>query len=88
MTYIDLQKLSGGEFKRLCGVSRDTFSEMVEVLRPQLERLGQRGGQNKLQRRRPTASNVGVLARVSQPVSDRHELEVTRDNGGTNCQKS
>src|SRR4028118_2343394 len=48
MTYIDLQKLSGGEFKRLCGVSRDTFSEMVEVLRPQLERLGQRGGQNKL----------------------------------------
>ncbi len=48
MTYIDLQHLSAIEFKRLCGVSRDTFSQMVEVLRPDLERQGQRGGQNKL----------------------------------------
>lgn len=48
MSYIDLQYLSKGEFKRLCGVSRDTFTEMVEVLRPHLERQGQRGGQNKL----------------------------------------
>jgi hypothetical protein len=36
------------EFKRLCGVSRDTFAQMVEVLRPHLEREGRRGGQNKL----------------------------------------
>jgi hypothetical protein len=48
MSYSDLQNLSATEFKRLCGVSRDTFSEMVEVLRPQLERQGRRGGQNKL----------------------------------------
>lgn len=48
MAYIDLQHLSAAEFKRLCGVSRDTFGEMVEVLRPHLERQGQRGGQNKL----------------------------------------
>ncbi len=48
MSYSDLQYLSTGEFKRLCGVSRDTFSEMVKVLRPHLERQGQRGGQNKL----------------------------------------
>lgn len=48
MSYIDLQQLSAGEFKRLCGVSRDTFTEMVEVLHPDLERQGQRGGQNKL----------------------------------------
>jgi hypothetical protein len=48
MAYIDLQHLSAAEFKRLCGVSRDTFGEMVEVLRPDLERQGQRGGQNKL----------------------------------------
>ena len=48
MTYIDLHHLSAAEFKRLCGVSRDSFEEMVEVLRPNLERQGQRGGQNKL----------------------------------------
>jgi hypothetical protein len=48
MAYIDLQHLSAPEFKRLCGVSRKTFTEMVEVLRSNLERQGQRGGQNKL----------------------------------------
>ena len=48
MPYQDLQSLSAGEFKRLCGVNRETFGEMVEVLRPQLERQGKRGGQNKL----------------------------------------
>lgn len=48
MSYTDLQYLSATEFKRLCGVSRDTFAQMVEVLRPQLERVGRRGGQNKL----------------------------------------
>jgi hypothetical protein len=48
MSYSDLEALSAGEFKRLCGVSRETFGEMVEILRPQLERQGRRGGQNKL----------------------------------------
>lgn len=40
MPYTDLQKLSAAEFKRLSGVSSDTFGEMVEVLRPHLERQG------------------------------------------------
>lgn len=48
MPYTELQKLSGGEFKRLCGVSRETFAEMVTVLSPNLERQGRRGGQPKL----------------------------------------
>lgn len=48
MSYTDLQYLSATEFKRLCGVSRETFAQMIEVLRPQLERVGRRGGQNKL----------------------------------------
>ena len=48
MSYQDLESLSDGEFKRLCGVSRPTFAEMVEVLRPHLERTGRRGGQAKL----------------------------------------
>ena len=48
MRYTDLQHLSATEFKRLCGVSRDTFGDLVEELRPHLERQGRRGGQNKL----------------------------------------
>lgn len=48
MPYTELQYLSGAQFKRLCGVKRETFSEMVEVLRPYLERQGRRGGQTKL----------------------------------------
>lgn len=48
MLYTDLQNLSSVQFKRLCGVSRDTFGEMVEVLYPHLQRQGRRGGQNKL----------------------------------------
>ena len=48
MGYTDLERLSHPEFKRLCGVSHQTFSEMVEILRPQLDRSGKRGGQAKL----------------------------------------
>lgn len=48
MRYTELEHLSNPEFKRLCGVSRGTFREMVEVLRPQLDRQGRRGGQAKL----------------------------------------
>lgn len=48
MRYMELEHLSNAEFKRLCGVSRATFAKMVEVVRPSLERRGQRGGQAKL----------------------------------------
>lgn len=48
MAYIESQQLSDAEFKRLCRVSRNTFAEMVKVLRPRLQRQGRRGRQNKL----------------------------------------
>ena len=48
MLYTELQHLSGTQFKRLCGVSRETFGEMVEVLRPHLDSQGRPGGQTKL----------------------------------------
>lgn len=48
MRYDQLAHLSNPQFKRLCGVSRDTFAERVEVLRPHQERQGQRSGQAKL----------------------------------------
>ena len=48
MRYTELEQLSNSEFKRLCGVSRGTFGEMAEILKPQLDRSGKRGGQAKL----------------------------------------
>jgi hypothetical protein len=48
MSYLELQSLSDGEFKRLCGVSRPTFAQMVSILSPHLNRQGRRGGQAKL----------------------------------------
>lgn len=48
MTYEQIKDLKPSEFKRLCGVHRQTFERMVEVIQPQLERTGKRGGQTKL----------------------------------------
>lgn len=48
MTYEQLKSLKPSAFKRRCGVHPDTFEQMVEILRPQLDRRGKRGGQAKL----------------------------------------
>lgn len=48
MTYEQLKHLKPSGFKRRCGVHPETFEQMVEVLRPYLDRRGQRGGQCKL----------------------------------------
>lgn len=48
MTYKQLEALRSSAFKRKCGVQRETFEQMVEVLRPYLDRNGKRGGQAKL----------------------------------------
>jgi len=43
-----LKSLKAAAFKRRCGVHLETFEQMVEVLRPQLDRRGKQGGQWKL----------------------------------------
>lgn len=48
MTYEQLKYLKPNAFKRKCGVHRETFELMVEILRPHLDRTGKRGGQCKL----------------------------------------
>jgi len=67
MAYTELEQLSEGEFKRLCGVSRSTFAEMVGVLHPHMNRQGRRGGQACAERGRPIeewhwniGENIGV----------------------------
>lgn len=48
MTYKQLKYLPPKAFKRRCGVQPDTFNHMVEILKPELDRRGKRGGQCKL----------------------------------------
>lgn len=48
MTYEQMKTLKPNSFKRKCGVQRQTFKKMVEVLYPDLDRTGKRGGQCKL----------------------------------------
>ncbi len=48
MTYEQLKALKPNAFKRRCGVHPATFQQMIEVLRPHLDRQGKRGGQAKL----------------------------------------
>ena len=46
MAYSELQALSDGDFKRLCGVRPETFTEMVEVvqeLEPSKKKTGRPG---------------------------------------------
>lgn len=88
MAYIELQQLSNTEFKRLCGVSRNTSVEMVKVLRPHLQRQGQRGGQNKLSPEDQLLVALEKGARISHSVPHRSELGIARDNRGANYQKS
>lgn len=42
MTYRQIKYLKPSTFKRKCGVPRETFDQMVEVLQPNLDRRGQR----------------------------------------------
>lgn len=48
MLYQQLQVLNPIAFRRACGVKRETFLAMTQVLSPDLERHGKRGGQNRL----------------------------------------
>ena len=48
MTYKQIKHLNKQEFKRLCGVKPELFQEMVEVLKPELPKPKQKGGQPKL----------------------------------------
>ncbi len=48
MTYKQIKNLKQKEFKRLCGVNPKLFDEMAEVLKQELPKPRQRGGQPKL----------------------------------------
>lgn len=64
MTYEQLKNLKSKDFKRLCGVHPGTFTRMVEVLQPDLERAGKRGGQPKLGVEDQLGSDMEVVVRL------------------------
>ena len=48
MTYEQIKNLQEKEFRRLCGVKPKLFEEMLDILRQELPKPRQRGGQAKL----------------------------------------
>ena len=48
MTYEQIKNLKEKEFKRLCGVKPKLFDEMGDILKQELPKQRQRGGQPKL----------------------------------------
>ena len=48
MTYEQIKNLKEKEFKRLCGVKPKMFDEMINILKQELPKRRQRGGQHKL----------------------------------------
>ena len=48
MTYEQFKRLKPSDFKRRSGIYPETFEQMTEILRPNLDRQGKRGGQCKL----------------------------------------
>lgn len=45
MTYERICQLKPNDFRRYCGVSRETFAMMAKAIAPGLPKVGQRGGQ-------------------------------------------
>ena len=48
MTYEQFKRLKPSACKRRCGIHPEIFDQMVELLRPHVDRRGKRGGQAKL----------------------------------------
>ncbi len=74
MTYERLKELKPSEFKRRCGVHRETFEKMVEVLRPNLNRQGFPRRTVQVKCGRPTTDWSGILPGVSDSISHRAKL--------------
>ena len=78
MTYKQLSQLKPGDFKRRCGIHLQTFEQTVEVLRPDLDRTGKRGGQCKLSVEDQLLVVLEKGARIQNTVPHRHNLGVER----------
>lgn len=84
MSYANLQNQSDSEFKRWCGIGRNTFAQMVKVLRLHVNREGRRGGQNKLRTEDRLVITLEYWRVLPQPVSYRYKLGIARNYRRTN----
>lgn len=78
MTYEQLKYLKPSAFKRRCGVQPESFEQMADVLRPDLDRGGKRGGQCKLSVEDQLLLVLEKGAGISDSVPHRHKLGTER----------
>lgn len=65
MSYEQVKNLKAEDFKRLCGVRPETFTQMVEVVQTHTSAETENWETRKTQLRRPNTDDFGVLERVS-----------------------
>lgn len=68
MAYEQVKHLNPGEFKRLCGVGKETFEQIVSVLRT-AEQQKKSGQPAQIEFRRPSVNDIGVFTRISGCVA-------------------
>ncbi len=78
MTYEQIKLLKPADFKRLCGVSKDTFDKMCEVVRQDKQSNSTRGRRAKLSLENPRVTNSLFLARVPHTIPFGNGLELAR----------
>ena len=77
MRYEKAKKLKDTEFKRLCGVKRETFLEMCELVQA-VENRKTSGRKAVLLVENPRFADTDILAGVSDNVSFRTRLGIAR----------
>ena len=70
MTYEQIKNLREKEFRRLCGVKPQLFKEMVDLLKQELPKSRNRGGQPKLSIEDRLLITLEKRARVSNLFSE------------------
>ena len=70
MTYLQHKDLKPEDFKRLCGVHKETFALMVSVIQVQIEQKKRKPGKpSKLSVEDQVSNELAVLERVADILS-------------------
>ena len=77
MNYEDVKNLKPGDFKRLCGVTRETFAAMYEVV-SEYKRQTRRGRKSNLSIENQILLTIPVLARIPHAFPFGARLEFAR----------
>src|SRR2546421_8486745 len=87
MRFDSVKKLKGEAFRRLTGVQRSTFEDMVAFCCQTQAESGRRQAQHALHRR-PASDDAGILARIPDLFSYRANSRDQRERGVSNGAKT